>query len=167
MHSQNGSQITQQGANSAIIPDNATPYQQKATLYAYTQLQSVYGQKYRAAFKTEEELRNSRRQWATNLGNLEREQIDKGIELLKLELAADNPKYEWPDIGRFIGLCNRKEIPLVDPTLQRLNDQEAADGRTWEEKQIDAQKQLGKLRTRLRRAKRGIHIAPGNDLAAG
>ena len=163
-HSPNGSQITQQGANGAIIPDKATEYERKATLYLYSALQSVYGQKYRITFKSEDELQLSRRQWASNIGELSREEIDSGIDRLKKELAADNPKFEWPDIGKFIGLCKRKDPGEIKPYQHPWELEDNFVARTEEEKKIDSQIHLGKIRSHLRRAKLGIHIKPGNDI---
>ncbi|WP_169828918.1 hypothetical protein [Marinobacterium jannaschii] len=76
----------------------------------YSKLRAVYGKaKYDSQFADAEDLKRSKRNWANEINKLTATQYNLGFKELKKLLQNGDPDYQWPDIGKVIGLCTRAE----------------------------------------------------------
>ena len=81
-------------------------YERKATIYLFTQLEALYGTKWRQTFNTPESLQHSRRLFARDIGKLSREDIDCGLDELRGIRETGDEDFIWPDLSLIIGLFN-------------------------------------------------------------
>lgn len=83
-------------------------YEKKATIYLFTNLESVYGAKWRQSFATPESLSNARNLWANEIGKFSRQDIDQAIKTIIDLRKAGDPVFEWPDLAKIIALMEGK-----------------------------------------------------------
>lgn len=67
-------------------------------------LRAVYPTKFDAHYRTEQEIRIAKREWAKVLGGYSREQIDSMFSEVKRHQIAGDRDFDWPEIGRIVGL---------------------------------------------------------------
>lgn len=76
----------------------------------YAKLRSVYGKaKYDSQFANTEDLNRSKRTWADDINELTSTQYKLGFAELQKKMKNGDQEYQWPDIGKVIGLCTRSE----------------------------------------------------------
>lgn len=77
----------------------------KAAVYFFKRLHDIYLSKFAQAFKTEDSLISARREWAGDIDELSRDQIDFGMDKVKKLCMVKNGDFEWPNIALTIGVC--------------------------------------------------------------
>ena len=68
----------------------------------------MYGSKYKSQFPSDEDENLSKLEWAGQVMNLGKENIDRGIEKLKTLLVEKDPDYLWVNIPLIAALCQPK-----------------------------------------------------------
>lgn len=101
-----------------------TREQRNAVNYFYARVKSIYGSKYKVTFPIPEgeeyspEEMLSKREWAGQLMNLTREQIDLGIGKTKQKMVDGERDYVWPNIPAIAALCQPKPEDYGLPSIE-------------------------------------------------
>lgn len=77
-----------------------------ATAYFFLRLKNIYGGKYLAAYPDEESVRLAKREWAKQIGQYSREDIDRMFDMVKQQQAKGDEEYQWPNIGLILGAAS-------------------------------------------------------------
>lgn len=76
--------------------------------YFYGRVQAVYGSKFKTQFRVDDEVdevKLSKMEWAGQVMNLSKEDIDRGIEKLKQKMVTKEQDYLWVNIPLIAALC--------------------------------------------------------------
>jgi len=80
-------------------------YSKNLTVYFFNRLKDIYITKFSQSFKTEIALKTARREWAKDIGELSKDQVDIGMDKVKKLCSSGNKDFEWPNIALTIGVC--------------------------------------------------------------
>lgn len=106
-----------------------TEHEETATRYFYQRLRAIYGAaKYKAAFPSAIDLQISRREYAKQIGEHSREQIDFALDNAKRQMEHGEPDFMWPNIALILSGLTLKNYPahkcLIAPEPMSPEDRE-------------------------------------------
>lgn len=127
-----------------------------STAYFFVRLKAVYGAEFMRHFPDVESERISKREWARQIGQYSREQIDGMFSHVKSERMRGNDDYQWLDIGNILAILgsswqHARQSQSVDEALGR-EPHKAIENMTGREKK----REINKQRMAAMRAELGI-----------
>lgn len=116
----------------------------------YRLLHGVYGQKFTTTFADSDTLAATKEAWGTRICRLTDYDVDAGMQ--KLMELTDKRKYEWPDVGQAVKLCE-------SIFFERRKRQRQA-GPTFPDKPPVREKTLDELKAEIEQRKRQLGTNP-------
>ncbi|AMO58137.1 hypothetical protein GZ77_20600 [Endozoicomonas montiporae] len=87
--------------------------------YFYGRVQAVYGSKFKSQFPSDEDVKLSKAEWAGQVMNLGKTDIDRGVDKLKALLVAKDQDYLWVNIPLIAALCQPKPEDYGMPNTEQ------------------------------------------------
>ena len=109
----------QQTSTSTLRGDEVNHSQRHAVNYFYGRVQAVYGSKFKTQFPSDEDVALSKREWAGQVMNLGKDDIDRGIEKLKALLVDRDQDYLWVNIPQLAALCQPQPEDFGMPDVDK------------------------------------------------
>lgn len=78
--------------------------QKDSTAYFFVRLKTVYGADFMRHFPDVESEKMAKREWAQQIGQYTRQQIDSMFDHVKSERMRGNEDYQWLDIGNILAI---------------------------------------------------------------
>ena len=100
-----GSKSAEQSQTSSTHATTFSEYEKDASIYFFKRLKNIYLGKFDTQFKTPDDVRDARREWAQDIGRLSHKQIDDGLASAKKKYKAGATEYQWPNVALIIGLA--------------------------------------------------------------
>ena len=76
----------------------------------FERVRAIYGKaKYDSQFADAEDLSRAKRTWSKQIATLTSSQFKIGFDQLKKNILRGDGDWEWPSIGKIIGLCRKSE----------------------------------------------------------
>ena len=112
--------LTQQTTSTSTLRgDDLNKTQRQAVNYFYGRVKAVYGSRYKSQFPSDDDERLSKSEWSGQVMNLDKENIDRGVEKLKGLLVAQSKDYEWVNIPLIAALCQPQPEDYGMPDIDK------------------------------------------------
>lgn len=100
---QSSEQLSTESFSTQNEQSTFSEHERLATGYLFMRLRAIYGNTFKIHFTSKNSVRQTKREWAKDIGKYTRDQIDSGLDYVKEQLKNGNQDYKWPDVGQVIG----------------------------------------------------------------